>query len=135
MNVLTTYEDRNAVTVVASYVLAGLALYLSLKLHLLAGVLAGLLVYELVTLLAPRLEKRFAGERARLVAVATLVVVAIGEITQQPRYYDYISRLAPPDQQGTYETETVSFGAVRLKIIDLEHGQQPMHSDDGDVTP
>jgi dipeptide/tripeptide permease len=35
-------------------------------------------------------------------AVATLVVVAIGEIIQQPRYYDYISRLAPPDQQGTY---------------------------------
>jgi dipeptide/tripeptide permease len=35
-------------------------------------------------------------------AVATLVVVAIGEIVQQPRYYDYISRLAPPDQQGTY---------------------------------
>jgi proton-dependent oligopeptide transporter, POT family len=35
-------------------------------------------------------------------AVATLVVVAIGEIMQQPRYYDYISRLAPPDQQGTY---------------------------------
>jgi dipeptide/tripeptide permease len=35
-------------------------------------------------------------------AVATLVVVAIGEITQAPRYYDYISRLAPADQQGTY---------------------------------
>jgi proton-dependent oligopeptide transporter, POT family len=35
-------------------------------------------------------------------AVATLVGVAIGEIIQQPRYYDYISRLAPPDQQGTY---------------------------------
>jgi proton-dependent oligopeptide transporter, POT family len=35
-------------------------------------------------------------------AVATLVVVAIGEITQQPRYYEYISRLAPPGQQGTY---------------------------------
>jgi len=35
-------------------------------------------------------------------AVATLVVVAIGEITQAPRYYDYISRLAPPGQQGTY---------------------------------
>jgi proton-dependent oligopeptide transporter, POT family len=35
-------------------------------------------------------------------AVATLVGVAIGEIVQQPRYYDYISRLAPPDQQGTY---------------------------------
>ena len=35
-------------------------------------------------------------------AVATLVVVAVGEIIQQPRYYDYISRLAPADQQGTY---------------------------------
>jgi proton-dependent oligopeptide transporter, POT family len=35
-------------------------------------------------------------------SVATLVVVAIGEIMQQPRYYDYISRLATPEQQGTY---------------------------------
>jgi proton-dependent oligopeptide transporter, POT family len=35
-------------------------------------------------------------------AVATLVGVAIGEIVQAPRYYDYISRLAPADQQGTY---------------------------------
>jgi dipeptide/tripeptide permease len=37
-----------------------------------------------------------------LMAVATLIVVAIGEITQQPRYYEYISRLAPSGQQGTY---------------------------------
>jgi dipeptide/tripeptide permease len=37
-----------------------------------------------------------------LMAVTTLIVVAIGEITQQPRYYEYISRLAPPGQQGTY---------------------------------
>jgi POT family proton-dependent oligopeptide transporter len=28
--------------------------------------------------------------------------VAIGEIIQSPRYYEYISRLAPPGQQGTY---------------------------------
>jgi predicted PurR-regulated permease PerM len=77
MNVLTTYGDRRAVTVVASYVLAGLALYLSLKLHLLAGVLAGVFVYELVTFLAPLLGRRFVGERARLVAVATLAVVTI----------------------------------------------------------
>jgi dipeptide/tripeptide permease len=35
-------------------------------------------------------------------AVATLVVVALGELTQQPRYYEYVSRLAPPEQQGTY---------------------------------
>jgi proton-dependent oligopeptide transporter, POT family len=37
-----------------------------------------------------------------VVAVATLIEVAIGEITQQPRYYEYISRLAPSGQQGTY---------------------------------
>jgi dipeptide/tripeptide permease len=37
-----------------------------------------------------------------VMAAVTLVCVAIGEITQQPRYYEYISRLAPPGQQGTY---------------------------------
>lgn len=36
-----------------------------------------------------------------------------------------------PDELGVFETEAVSLGAVRLKIIDLEHGQQPMHSGDG----
>jgi proton-dependent oligopeptide transporter, POT family len=35
-------------------------------------------------------------------AYITLIVVAVGEITQSPRYYEYISRLAPPGQQGTY---------------------------------
>jgi dipeptide/tripeptide permease len=35
-------------------------------------------------------------------AVLSLFVLALGEIIQQPRYYEYISRLAPPGQQGTY---------------------------------
>src|SRR6202035_4412443 len=34
--------------------------------------------------------------------VVTLFVVSLGEIIQSPRYYDYISRLAPAGQQGTY---------------------------------
>ena len=34
--------------------------------------------------------------------IITLVCVALGEIVQSPRYYEYISRLAPPGQQGTY---------------------------------
>ena len=38
-----------------------------------------------------------------------------------------------PDQQGTYESADVSLGAVRLKIIDLKSGDQPMSSDDGDT--
>ncbi len=35
-------------------------------------------------------------------AVLSLFVLALGEITQQPRYYEYISKLAPAGQQGTY---------------------------------
>src|SRR5512146_1996510 len=34
--------------------------------------------------------------------VATLAGIALGEIILSPRYYEYISRLAPPGQQGTY---------------------------------
>lgn len=35
-----------------------------------------------------------------------------------------------PDQQGFYESPVVSLGAARLKIIDLEGGDQPVTSDD-----
>lgn len=38
-----------------------------------------------------------------------------------------------PDQQGTYESDCVSLGAVRLKIIDLQAGDQPMVSEDGNT--
>lgn len=34
--------------------------------------------------------------------IVTLMVVALGEITQTSRYYEYVSRLAPPGQQGLY---------------------------------
>jgi proton-dependent oligopeptide transporter, POT family len=34
--------------------------------------------------------------------IAALFILAVGEITQSPRYYEYVSRLAPPGQQGTY---------------------------------
>jgi dipeptide/tripeptide permease len=35
-------------------------------------------------------------------AAAGLVVFSIGEMTQAPRYYEYISRLAPEGQQGVF---------------------------------
>ena len=38
-----------------------------------------------------------------------------------------------PDQQGVYESSDVSLGAVRLRIIDLTGGDQPVISEDGDV--
>jgi dipeptide/tripeptide permease len=34
--------------------------------------------------------------------ILALSVLAVGEVIQAPRYYEYISRLAPPGQQGTY---------------------------------
>jgi POT family proton-dependent oligopeptide transporter len=52
-------------------------------------------------------------------AYATLVVVALGELTQQPRYYDYISRLAPAGQQGTY----MGFAFLPLGIGSLVAGR------------
>ena len=38
-----------------------------------------------------------------------------------------------PDQQGVYEGSEATLCAVRLKIIDLSGGDQPIRSDDGDT--
>src|SRR4030081_1573091 len=38
-----------------------------------------------------------------------------------------------PDQQGVYDGSVATLCAVRLKIIDLAGGNQPMVSDDGDT--
>ncbi|MCX6614412.1 MAG: asparagine synthase (glutamine-hydrolyzing), partial [Acidobacteria bacterium] len=38
-----------------------------------------------------------------------------------------------PDQQGVFEDAVVSLGAVRLKIIDLGSGDQPIISEDGNT--
>jgi asparagine synthase (glutamine-hydrolysing) len=37
-----------------------------------------------------------------------------------------------PDQQGVFESNLVALGATRLKIIDLDTGDQPIFSPDGD---
>ena len=47
-----------------------------------------------------------------------IFVVAIGEIVHQPRYYEYISRLAPAGQQGTY----MGFAFLPLGIGSLVGG-------------
>ncbi|MGA3054238.1 MAG: asparagine synthase (glutamine-hydrolyzing) [Candidatus Korobacteraceae bacterium] len=38
-----------------------------------------------------------------------------------------------PDQLGVYESQICSMGATRLKILDLEHGDQPIATEDGDT--
>ncbi|HEY6307153.1 MAG TPA: asparagine synthase (glutamine-hydrolyzing) [Candidatus Angelobacter sp.] len=38
-----------------------------------------------------------------------------------------------PDQQGVFQSHAVALAATRLKIIDLEGGDQPIRSEDGDA--
>jgi predicted PurR-regulated permease PerM len=66
---------------IASWILAGLGLFLVLHLHLLTAFLAGLLVYELVHIIVPLLQRRLFGERARMVAVALLAALIVGVIS------------------------------------------------------
>jgi dipeptide/tripeptide permease len=35
-------------------------------------------------------------------AIGAMAIFAVGEALQAPRYYEYVARLAPPDQLGTY---------------------------------
>ncbi|HUK29954.1 MAG TPA: MFS transporter, partial [Candidatus Acidoferrum sp.] len=51
-------------------------------------------------------------------AVITLFVLAVGEMILSPRYYEYVSRLAPPGQQGTY----MGFAFVPIGIGSLAGG-------------
>jgi len=68
---------------------------LTQKMHAFTAIILGTLVTALawiILILRPTVTG----------VVLTLAAVALGEITQSPRYYEYISRLAPPGQQGTY---------------------------------
>jgi predicted PurR-regulated permease PerM len=62
---------------IASWLLAGAALFLVLWLHLLPALLAGLLVYQLVHLVAPRLHVMRVGERRQKVVAVTLLAAVI----------------------------------------------------------
>ncbi len=41
-------------------------------------------------------------DAAAPMVIIALIILALGEMTQSPRYYEYVSRLAPQGQQGTY---------------------------------
>jgi MFS family permease len=69
--------------------------YLTRKIAPFRAITLGTLISALAWLIV-------AGHPAVWTAVLSLFVVALGEMTQSPRYYEYISRLAPPGQQGTY---------------------------------
>jgi predicted PurR-regulated permease PerM len=64
-----------------SYLLAALALWAVLHLHLLPALLAGLLVYALVNALAPALQRHFPGAGAHWLVVALLAAIVVGLLT------------------------------------------------------
>ena len=67
---------------IAAWILAGVALVLVLKLHVLPALLAGLLVYQLVHILAPRMRiVRISEQRRKIVAVTLLSAAIVVLIT------------------------------------------------------
>src|SRR6266480_5838148 len=66
---------------IAAWVLTGVALVLVLQLHVLSSLLAGMLVYELVPVFAPTLNKRLSDQRAKLIAVGLLSALVVILVT------------------------------------------------------
>jgi proton-dependent oligopeptide transporter, POT family len=84
--------SAEAVTVILLQVAVS---YLTRKVPAFTAMSAGILIASLSWLL-------LAWHPSVPMAVASLVVLGLGELTQAPRYYEYISRLAPEGQQGLY---------------------------------
>ncbi len=89
--------------------------YLTRKIRPFSAMIAGILIASLswLILAACNLSWQIHGivrigpwsmpvEGLPVYAVLALLVLATGEMVQSPRYYEYVSRLAPPGQQGTF---------------------------------
>jgi len=72
-----------------------LATYLMRKVPAFTAIIVGVLLSSLSWLILTQ------GSSTPYI-VAALIVLALGEVTQAPRYYEYMSRLAPPGQQGLF---------------------------------
>ena len=75
----TTSPGTEPITrsLVAAWILTGIALVLIPVLHLVSALVAGLLVYELVSLLAPIIERHLMNRWSRWLAVGTLALLII----------------------------------------------------------
>ena len=82
----------DALTVICFQILVS---YLTRKIPAFPAMTLGLLISSLSWLI-------LAAYPRTLGLVGALIVLALGEITQSARYYEYISRLAPSGQQGLY---------------------------------
>lgn len=82
----------DATTVICVQILIA---YLTRKMRAFPAMTLGLLISSLTWLILVFNDSTPA-------VVVALIGLALGEVTQSARYYDYISRLAPPGQQGLY---------------------------------
>lgn len=82
----------DATTVICVQILVA---YLIRKMRAFPAMTLGLLISSCTWLILVFNDSTFA-------VVLTLIGLALGEVTQSCRYYDYISRLAPEGQQGLY---------------------------------
>ena len=82
----------DALTVICCQILVS---YLTRKIPVFSAMTLGLLISSLSWLI-------LALHPTTMGFIAALIVLALGEITQSARYYEYISRLAPPGQEGLY---------------------------------
>lgn len=96
------YVDANAATdrilSIEAFTVIGfqiLVTYMTRKMEAVRVIALGFLISALSWIL-------LAVHPTMLTLGAMLVVMALGELTQASRYYEYCSRLAPPGQQGLY---------------------------------
>ncbi len=70
-------DNKLSPSIIVSYCFAAFALFLVLKVGLLVALFSGLLLYSLVRLLVPRIERRFSNQQSRMIAVVFLSVLII----------------------------------------------------------
>ena len=75
---MSPMSTRPSYPEIAAWCLAAAGLSFVLWLHLLPALLSGLLVYELVHVIAPLLQRRLSSRRARLAAVVALSTLVVG---------------------------------------------------------
>src|ERR1700760_2682285 len=73
----STASEPVTPSLIAAWILVGIGLLLIPLLHLISALVAGLLVYELVALLAPIIERHLINRWSRWLAVAALAIVTI----------------------------------------------------------
>src|SRR5246127_2852869 len=73
----STTSEPVTPSLIAAWILVGIGLLLIPLLHLISALVAGLLVYELVALLAPIIERHLINRWSRWLAVAALAILTI----------------------------------------------------------